>query len=63
MFNVAKVKENMKKRRLGTIPECRLLDLNQIVQKLKVSNNRQEVSEAIITMMDELAHRLRWHAH
>jgi hypothetical protein len=55
--DVARVKEMMKDRKVGRMPGCNLIDLKEIVHKLKVGDNLREGME-VSMMMGEIAQKL-----
>lgn len=55
--DVARVKEMMKDQKVGRLPGCNLIDLKDIVHKLKVGDYWQEGMEEVSMMMGELAQK------
>lgn len=55
--NVARVKELTKKRRIGRIPGCGLVDLKEIVHELRVGLFRGDGKEKFNTITDEWGQR------
>ncbi|XP_022950690.1 pentatricopeptide repeat-containing protein At3g51320 isoform X1 [Cucurbita moschata] len=53
--DVSRIKVLMKEKRLGTFPGCRLVDLKEIVHRLKLGNLLQEGMKETNTVMHKLA--------
>lgn len=56
--DVTRVKLLMKEKRLGTMPGCRLVDLKDIVHRLKLGNLLQEGMNETNTVMHKLANEV-----
>ncbi|KAE8010662.1 hypothetical protein FH972_007013 [Carpinus fangiana] len=55
--DVARIREMMKDRKVGRMPGCNLIDLKEIVHKLKVGDNLREGMEEVSMLMGELAQK------